>query len=105
MKLNRREAKPTLAGYVDRCGLCNSLADCVHPRSDCRSCAVRSLSRLSAKRSANHTQRPKSSNWNSPRPFYYSACISEVFTLQRPAKKLWAELGENHNTTVYRSTI
>ena len=32
------------------------------------------------KRSANHTQGPKSSSWNSPRPFYYNACIREVFT-------------------------
>ena len=82
-----------------------SLADCVDPRSDCMSCAVKSLSTLSAKRSANHAQRPKSSSWNSPHPFYYSACIREVFTLQRPAKKLWAELRVNRDTTVYRSTI
>ena len=57
------------------------------------------------KRPANRTQRPKSSSWNSPRPFYYSACIREVFTLQRPAKKLWAELRVNQDTTVCRSTI
>ena len=65
-----------------------SLADCVDPTSDCMSYAVKSLSTLSAKRSANRTQGPKSSIWNSPRPFYYRACIREVFTLQRPAKKL-----------------
>ena len=56
---------------------------------------------------ANRTQGPKSSSWNSPRPFYYSARITEVFTLQRPAKKVWAELHINRDTTVtvYRSTI
>ena len=82
-----------------------SIADCVDPRSDCISCAVGSLSTLSAERSANHAQRPKSSSWNSPCPFYYSACIREVFTLQTLAKKLWAELRVNRDTTVHRSTI
>ena len=82
-----------------------SLADCVDPRSNCTSCADGSLPTLSAKRSANCAQRQKSSSLNSPRPFYHSARIREVFTLQRPAKKLWAELRVNRNTTVYRSTI
>ena len=65
-----------------------SLEDCVDLRPDCLSCAVGSLSTLSAKRSANRTLGPKSSSWNSPHPFHYSARIKEVFTLQKPAKKI-----------------
>ena len=57
------------------------------------------------KRSANRAQGPKSSSWNNPRPFYYSARVREVFTFQRPAKKLWAELHVKRDTTVYRSTV
>ena len=80
------------------------LTDCVDPRSDCTSCAVGSLSTLSAKRSANRAKGPKSSSWNSPRPFYYSACIREVFTLQRQAIKLWAELRVNRDTNCIYTT-
>ena len=82
-----------------------SLADCIDARSNFTSRAVVSLSTLSAKRSANPAQRPKSSSWNSSRPFYYSACIREVFNLQRQSKKLRAELRVNWDTTVHRSMV
>ena len=82
-----------------------SFEDCVDSRS--RLQVLYSVIFIYAvqKRSVNCAQEPKSSSWNSPRPFYYSAPLREVFTLQRPAKKMWAENRVNQDTTVYRSTI